>query len=160
MQSGADRRGRRLAGAVGAALVVGVLADREGLGVTGAVRRVRVGALLRVTVAEVLRLAVAAGVRLGPALLAAAVLLIAVLLTPVRLLLRGRGRVAVRLLASLWSLLSVRRSVLLRSRLRGPVVPAASDPESSHVIERTWSRTVTCWVWAIRGGLGPSCDIP
>ena len=138
LQMRADGRGRGLAGAVGLALAVGVLADRERLGVAGAVRRVRVRALLRVPVTEVLRLALAtAGLRPAAALLSAAVGLGAV-----RLLLRRRGRVAVRLLlASLGGLLSVRRSVLLRSRLRGAIVPAAaSDPESSHVIERTRSR--------------------
>ncbi|GAA4994127.1 hypothetical protein GCM10023335_02440 [Streptomyces siamensis] len=154
MQPGAYRRGRRLAGPVGLALAVGVLSDREGLGVTGAVRRVRVRALLGVSVTEVLRLAVAA-VGLRPAaLLRASVLLAAsvLLLAPVLLLLRRRRRVAVRLLPALGALLSVRCLVLLRARLRGTVVPgAASDPESSHVIERTWSRRSTC---AARGN-GP-----
>ncbi|MEU9387893.1 hypothetical protein AB0D38_46335, partial [Streptomyces sp. NPDC048279] len=37
---------------------------------------------------------------------------------------------------------------LLRSRLRGTVVPAAASvPESSHVFERTWSRRS---VWRAR----------
>ncbi|GHB76784.1 hypothetical protein GCM10010306_083470 [Streptomyces umbrinus] len=108
--------------------------------------RVRVRALtVMVVVAEVLRLTVP--VRLGPLLrpVATATAAIAV---PLLMLLRvrlGRGGIAVRR-AALGGLLSVRLlpRLLLRVRLLRAVVPAASDPESSHVIERTWSRTVTC----------------
>ena len=115
--------------------------------------------LLRVPVAEVLRLAVSAAVpaALGPAALLSTAVGLPALRSAVRLLspvlrLRWRGRVAVRLLpASPGGLLptslgglSVRR-LLLRSPLRGTVVPApASDPESSHVIERTWSWRTVC----------------
>jgi hypothetical protein len=49
------------------------------------------------------------------------------------------------LLAARRRLLLTVRPLLLRGLLRrAVVVPAASDPESSHVIERTWSRRVTC----------------
>jgi hypothetical protein len=91
------------------------------------VRRRRVPVVLRV--AEVLRLAVRL---LG---------LLLWLLLPLLLRVRRRGRVV-----------PVRR--LLRSMLlRGAVVPAASVPESSHVIERT----------RFRAALAPlrlTCDIP
>ncbi|GHE77001.1 hypothetical protein GCM10017778_73480 [Streptomyces vinaceus] len=76
-----------------------------------------------------------------------------------RPLLLGRvGLLTVRRLLRLL-LLSVR---LLPRGLLGSavVVPAASDPESSHVIERTWSREP--W-WAGCRNKGPlrlSCDIP
>ncbi|MEY9487322.1 hypothetical protein RKD26_003116 [Streptomyces calvus] len=155
VQAGADRAGGRGgAGAVGVALVVGVLADRERLGVARVVGRVRVvrdarGAVTAGVgaVAEVLGLAVTAvapgtavasvaAARGRPRAGAAAV--------AVRRLLRvrlRRLRVAVR--RPLRRLLSVRG--VLRSRVRSAVVvPAASDPESSHAFERTWSRAVAC----------------
>lgn len=163
--------GRRggLARVVRPALVVGVLADGERLRVAGVVGRVGVvGALLGVVlpVAEVLRLpvptrplplagslalslsgspALSRGGALRPAAaLAVATALAAVLLRlPVRRSALGRGgwRPAVR------GLLTVRLLLrgLLGSRLRCAVVPAASDPESSHVIERTWSGGAVGW---------------
>ncbi|GAA3079921.1 hypothetical protein GCM10010449_00080 [Streptomyces rectiviolaceus] len=153
MQARAHRRGG-LARAVGVALVVRVLAHGEGLGVTGVVGGVRIEAALTAALAavapvtwvsrpaEVLRLAVVAA-RMRPLLpavsaLAPALALAALALAVRRLLAavlrRGRLRVAVRRLLALGGLLPVRllpRS-LLGSRLRGAVVPAASDPESSH----------------------------
>lgn len=84
MQPRSDRRSGRLAGAIRVALAVRVLADGEGLRVSGAVRRVRVRALLRVSLTEVLRLALSAAA-LGPAALrVAAVLLTAALRAAVR----------------------------------------------------------------------------
>ncbi|GGV55503.1 hypothetical protein GCM10010277_56020 [Streptomyces longisporoflavus] len=165
MQARAHGRGG-LAGAVGVALVVRVLAHGEGLGVTGVVGGVRIEAALSalaalsataaalapvprvaVAAAEILRLAVVAvgAARLGPLLpavsaLAAPSAALALTALAVRrltaVLLGGGGRlgVAVRRLLALGGLLSVRllpRS-LLGACLRGAVVPAASDPESSH----------------------------
>ncbi|GAB2924147.1 hypothetical protein GCM10027075_25220 [Streptomyces heilongjiangensis] len=160
MQARADRGRGGVPGAVGVALLVRVLADGEHLGVARVVRRVRVragAAVVAVAVAEVLRLAVVplvalvalgavaarpAAVRLGPALVAA----------PAAAVRRARGRlgIAVRRAAGLRGLLSVRG--VLRSRLRSAVVPAASDPESSHVIERTWSRRAVCRAGGHRTG--------
>jgi hypothetical protein len=99
-----------------------------------------------VVVAEVLRLTVP--VRLGPLLRPVATATAAIAVPRLLMLLRvrlRRGGIAVRR-AALGGLLSVRLlpRLLLRVRLLRAVVPAASDPESSHVIERTWSRTVTC----------------
>ncbi|GHA21270.1 hypothetical protein GCM10010372_21460 [Streptomyces tauricus] len=97
-------------------------------------------------VAEVLRLTVSVPLRpLLRAVAAAPAVLGLLRVGP------GRGGIAVRR-AALGGLLSVRLlPLLLRRRLLRAVVPAASDPESSHVIERTWSHRVTCRA----RGIGP-----
>ncbi len=138
------------------ALAVRVLAVREDLGVPRVVVRVRAAARASLAVRGLLlalgrRLLLSVRVEvLGLAMASGGGLL--------RPLLLGRvGLLAVRRLLRL--LLTVR---LLPRGLLGSavVVPAASDPESSHVIERTWSRER--W-WAGRRNKHPlrlTCDIP
>ncbi|GHA97424.1 hypothetical protein GCM10010305_46240 [Streptomyces termitum] len=130
--------------------------DAEHLGVARVVRRR--GVLLRVSVriAEVLRLPVRVPLPL-PAVRLSAVGLPAVGLSPVRLLLRLLPLLLGLLLrvARRGRVVPVRRlRCLLRSMLsRGVVVPAASVPESSHVIERTRFRSPPA-------PLRLTCDIP
>ncbi|GLX50037.1 hypothetical protein Shyhy01_29870 [Streptomyces hygroscopicus subsp. hygroscopicus] len=147
------------------------------------VGRVRVGHAARVAVVEVLRAVVRpALVAVRPALLRVRRLLRIRRLPGIPALLRvrllRRRRVAVRrpsraLPGTLGPLpvrrraapparragAGARRSLLrLLLSLGGAVVPApASDPESSHVIERTWSRRVTCR--ARRSGPGIAADL-
>ncbi len=98
----------------------------------------------------VLRLRAALRLRLRPAPV--------VLLRLRRLLplpVRRRGLLSVRPLLPVRHLLP-----LLLSVLRGAGIPSATHPESSHVIESTWSGWLRWRSRALGGGLLLTCDIP
>ena len=158
MQPGAGRRCAGLAGAVGAAgrvLTVGALVVLA-LGRTVGVRGVADAELLRVARVVVVRVR-RVGLLLGLVAAVAEVLGFAVL--PVRLclplrpavLLGGllrrllplpmgwRGLLPVRPLLPVRSLLPL---LSLLSVLRGAGIPSATHPESSHVLESTWSARI------------------
>ncbi|GAA2264011.1 hypothetical protein GCM10010232_65060 [Streptomyces amakusaensis] len=113
-----------------------------GWGLAG-VRGLPRGLLLLIRVAEVLRFvplgstAMAAARRLGP---------------------RGRLLLGVRRCRT--AAATVRGRCLPRLLLLRAVVPAASDPESSHVVERTRSGPVQYRRARVEGPLPQSCDIP
>ncbi|GHC72130.1 hypothetical protein GCM10010349_48870 [Streptomyces flavofungini] len=172
---------RVVAAAVSALATVPALAA-EVLRLALAARRLRPLLGAAVVLAAALRAAVLRATPVGSAALPAAVL--AGARAAVRLRGRaaaaGRGRVPVRRLAALGGLLSVR--VLPRSLVRPrvtaltgvpalgrslsgsllcAVVPAAaSAPESSHGIERTWSGGVRSSVLWRRARLRLTCDNP